>query len=90
MLSTRAARSSVRAARVLSMHGAEAAGRWGHARALLRAALRVVECKWWSDEERIFVQFGPAGVHTMTLGIDGTTMSGHRNSDGEGCSAVKR
>merc|ERR1712066_359072 len=40
-------------------------------------------CKWWSDDERLFVKIGNAGVHTLTLGIDGTTMSGSRDSDGE-------
>ena len=61
------------------------------ARASLEPAARArAGCKWWSDDDKLFVQFGPAGMHTLTLGIDGTTMSGVRDSDGETCSATKR
>eukprot|EP00037_Helgoeca_nana_P011222 m.100594 g.100594 ORF g.100594 m.100594 type:complete len:159 (+) comp20686_c2_seq1:229-705(+) len=44
-------------------------------------------CKWSATDEAVIVHFGGAGAHTLT--VEGNSMSGSRDSDGEGVSAVR-
>jgi len=48
-------------------------------------------CRWFSDEDQLLVRWGSAGIHRMTkVDQDSATMSGFRESDGQGCHAFKR
>ena len=46
-------------------------------------------CKWSADDEKIYVQFGGAGMHTVTPSNDQMMMSGSRDKDGEAVSAQR-
>merc|ERR1711908_54547 len=40
------------------------------------------QCKWSADEDKIYVTFGNAGMHTLTATPDQQEISGSRDSDG--------
>eukprot|EP00036_Acanthoecidae_sp_10tr_P011017 CAMPEP_0182920654 /NCGR_PEP_ID=MMETSP0105_2-20130417/3628_1 /TAXON_ID=81532 ORGANISM="Acanthoeca-like sp., Strain 10tr" /NCGR_SAMPLE_ID=MMETSP0105_2 /ASSEMBLY_ACC=CAM_ASM_000205 /LENGTH=160 /DNA_ID=CAMNT_0025058089 /DNA_START=221 /DNA_END=703 /DNA_ORIENTATION=- len=44
-------------------------------------------CTWSATEDHIIVNFGNAGTHT--LNVDGTSMSGSRDSDGDAVQGVR-
>lgn len=47
-------------------------------------------CKWWSDDDRVYVSFGGAGMHTLTVNDDRTMLHGARDSDGDEVQAERR
>lgn len=48
------------------------------------------KCRWSSDQDRIYVNFGGAGRHTLTVGEDQQTMIGSRDADGDEVHAERR
>ena len=48
------------------------------------------KCRWSADEERIFVDFGGAGRHTLDVDADQQSMAGYRDADGDEVSAARK
>lgn len=48
------------------------------------------KCRWTSNSEHVFVQFGNAGQHTLAADDDRTTLFGSRDKDGEEVGAQRR
>lgn len=48
------------------------------------------KCRWSADEDRIYVNFGGAGRHTLTVTDDQQSMYGSRDSDGDEVSATRK
>mmetsp|Transcript_4531 Transcript_4531/g.10284 ORF Transcript_4531/g.10284 Transcript_4531/m.10284 type:complete len:148 (-) Transcript_4531:194-637(-) len=46
------------------------------------------QCQWSSDDEKVFVKFGNAGLHTLEPSSDQQTLAGSRDRDGDPCSAT--
>ena len=46
-------------------------------------------CRWYTDDDTIKVEFGNAGLHTLTPTVDQTSLHGSRDSDGDGVSATR-
>ena len=47
------------------------------------------KCKWTADDDRIYVEFGGAGMHTLTPTADQQTISGSRDKDDDAVSATR-
>lgn len=47
------------------------------------------KCRWSADEDRVYVKFGGAGLHSLDVGSDQASMSGTRDSDGDPCHATR-
>ena len=47
-------------------------------------------CKWTTDEDNVYVYFGGAGRHTLTVAADQQTFYGARDSDGDEVTATRR
>merc|ERR1719240_1058140 len=47
------------------------------------------KCTWSADDDKVYVHFGGAGLHTLTCTPDQQTMSGARDSDGDAVSAQR-
>ncbi|KAL1530725.1 hypothetical protein AB1Y20_001624 [Prymnesium parvum] len=48
------------------------------------------QCKWATDSDKLYVYFGGAGRHTLTVAPDQQSMYGARDSDGDEVSAARR
>lgn len=46
-------------------------------------------CRWHSDDDRIYVSFGGAGLHTLQANEDRTSIFGSRDSDGDEVTATR-
>jgi len=47
-------------------------------------------CKWGADEDRVYVNFGGAGMHTLTVNDDQQSIFGSRDRDGDEVTAARR
>ncbi|KAL3923116.1 MAG: hypothetical protein SGPRY_004325 [Prymnesium sp.] len=47
-------------------------------------------CRWSTDEDRLYVHFGGAGRHTLTVASDQQSMFGARDRDGDEVTAYRR
>ena len=46
-------------------------------------------CKWTADEDRVYVQFGGAGMHTLMPSDDQQMLTGSRDRDGDNVQATR-
>ena len=47
------------------------------------------KCKWTTDDDRVYVQFGDAGMHTLMPTDDQQMLTGARDRDGDAVSATR-
>jgi hypothetical protein len=48
------------------------------------------KCTWTTDEDRLYVNFGGAGKHTLTANDDKSQLYGARDADGDEVTATRR
>lgn len=48
------------------------------------------KCKWWSDDDFVYVNFGGAGLHKLQPDGEQTTLFGAREKDGDEVRATRR
>ena len=46
-------------------------------------------CRWTADADKVYVQFGGAGMHTLTPTVDQQEMAGQRDRDGDPANAKR-